>query len=278
MFGSETVAPSRNASVREDEVHIWCITIDRRAHELRAWRRVLSDDECARMDRFQFEADRRRYLVGRAVLRTLLGRRLGIGPGAVRFSYSAYEQPLLAADLAASRLQFSVSHSGELVLVALTQGRAVGVDVERIRTDLAVDKIATRFFSPRERDILAAVPATRQHDAFFACWTRKEAYIKARGDGLNLPLDAFDVDFLPGQPVRLAETRHDPGEAARWTLHDLDIGEGYKAALALEGEGTPTCWQWPVDSPGRANPPPRWKIWRNFRRTAPRTRRRSRAL
>ncbi len=180
----------------------------------------------------------------------------------MRFAYSAYEKPALAADFAHSRLQFSVSHSGELVLVAVALGRAVGVDVERIRTDIAVGQIATRFFSAHEQDALARLAADRQHEAFFACWARKEAYIKARGDGLNLPLDSFDVEFLPGRPARLVETRHDPAEARRWTLQELDAGEGYQAALAVEGEGWKLkCWQWPAELPYRTSPPSTWKTW-----------------
>jgi 4'-phosphopantetheinyl transferase len=257
MFETQIIAdpPPGSEAVKENEVHVWRIALDWRSEDLLALRQVLSADERERMDRFYFEADRRRYLIGRGILRTLLGRRLDISPDKVRFDYSTFAKPAPAADLAHSRLQFSVSHSGELVLIALADGRAVGIDVERIRTDIAVGKIAARFFSPGERDALAEFAADRQHDAFFACWTRKEAYMKARGDGLHLPLDAFDVEFLPGRAARLLETRHDPDDAQRWTLHELDVGEGYKAALAVEGEGTPKCWQWPAGLSYSTSPP-----------------------
>jgi 4'-phosphopantetheinyl transferase len=263
MFESEIKAdrPSGNDVLRENEVHVWRVALDRGWEDLHALRQVLSPDERERMDRFYLEPDRRRYLVGRAVLRKLLGRSLEISPDTLRFTYSAYGRPALAADFAHTRLQFSVSHSGDLVLIAVALGRAVGVDVERIRTDIAVDEIAARFFSAHEQRTLARLAAGRQREAFFACWTRKEAYIKARGDGLNLPLDAFDVEFLPGRTARLVETRHDPGEARRWTLQELEVGEGYKAAVAVEGEGELKCWQWPAQMRYRTSPPSIWKTW-----------------
>jgi 4'-phosphopantetheinyl transferase len=264
MFESEIIADPLpgNDAVRENEVHVWRVALDWRPENLHALRQIISPDERERMDRFYLEPDRRRYLVGRGVLRKLLGRCLGVNPDKLRFDYGAYEKPSLAADLAHSRLQFSVSHSAELVLIAVALGRAIGVDVERIRTDIAVGNIASRFFSAREQSTLAHLSAERQHEAFFACWTRKEAYIKARGDGLNLPLDEFDVNFLPGRAARLVETRHDPAEARRWTLRELDAGDGYKAALAVEGEGWALkCWQWPAEMPYRTNPPSTWKTW-----------------
>src|SRR5205814_8583301 len=108
--------------------------------------------------------------------------------------------------------------------------------------------IARRFFSEQEASALAALPVPLQRDAFFACWTRKEAYIKARGEGFSLPLDRFDVAFLPGEAARLIHTRPDPAEAARWDLRNVDVAEGYKAALAVEGSGwNLTCRDWHPD-------------------------------
>src|SRR5205823_14824369 len=124
-------------------------------------------------------------------------------------------------------------------------GRALGVDVERMRADMATADIAARFFSPAECLALASLPSEMQCEAFFDCWTRKEAYLKARGDGLSLPLDQFDVVFVPGAEPRLLETRHDPSEAGRWTLRALDVGAGHKAALVVEGSNwTLRCLDW----------------------------------
>ena len=177
----------------------------------------------------------------------LLGRYLDLEPHRLRFDYTPQGKPSLAGDSTQRALQFNVSHSGEILLIAVADERALGVDVEQIRRDIEAEAIAMRFFSPRERQALAELPVTVQVDAFFDCWTRKEAYIKARGDGLSLPLDEFDVSFVPGETARLLATRPDPADRDRWSLTALDVAQGYKAALAAEGAGWALqCWDWPV--------------------------------
>jgi 4'-phosphopantetheinyl transferase len=122
----------------------------------------------------------------------------------------------------------------------------VGIDIERIRSDLEVGEIADRFFSRREVAMLQTLPTEEQRQAFFRCWTRKEAYIKARGEGLSLPLDEFDVSLAPGEPAAILGTRPDSSEASRWSLQELAPAPGYVAALAVEGHGWRlACWQWP---------------------------------
>jgi 4'-phosphopantetheinyl transferase len=203
---------------------------------------VLSAEEHARAGKFHFEADRKRHVIGRGMARLLLGHCLGAAAGHLRFEQNEFGKPFLSEDMAP---RFNISHSGELILVALARRRAIGVDVERMRKDMAQAEIAKRFFSPRECVALASLAPERQCDAFFACWTRKEAYLKARGDGLSLPLDAFDVAFMPGEVPRLIETRHDRAEAHRWMFRAIDAGYGCKAALAAEGSGwTLQCWDW----------------------------------
>ena len=141
--------------------------------------------------------------------------------------------------------QFNVSHSGDLLLIAIAINRAVGVDVEQVRTDVDFDAIAARFFSVAEQRLLAALPQDLKRCAFYSCWTRKEAYLKARGDGLAMPLDTFDVSILPDEEPRLLETRHDPADARRWMLQNLAPGNNYLAALAVEGSGwSAKCWDW----------------------------------
>jgi len=229
----------------KDEVHVWRARLDWPAASARSLEPILSADERERVRRFHFERDRRRSLISRALLRTLLGRYLEMPPETLAFSYSPYGKPSLAA--LDTPLRFNVSHSGELLLIAVTVERALGVDVEEIRPDTSVIEIAERFFSENERRSLAGVPQALQRDAFFDCWTRKEAYIKAKGDGLSLPLDQFDVAFGPGRAARLLATRPDRTEAARWRLQELDVADGYKAALAVEGSGwTFACWDWPT--------------------------------
>lgn len=237
----------------DGEVHVWRAALDAPARSTAGFEQCLSPDERQRLERFRFEHDRKRYLVGRGLLRTLLGRYVDAAPDRLRFDYTPFGKPHLAAGPARQDLQFNVSHSGELLLIAVTCGRALGVDVEQVRADIEVATIAACYFSPNEQAALAELAGTEQVDAFFDCWTRKEAYIKARGDGLSRPLDQFDVSLKPGQAARLLETRPDPAEAHRWHLAELDVGAGYKAALAVEGTGwTLRCWDWPSED----GPPP----------------------
>jgi 4'-phosphopantetheinyl transferase len=179
----------------------------------------------------------------------LLAHCLGATPESLQFIYNEFGKPALAPG-PFPHLHFNISHSGEWILIALSFGRILGVDVERKRDDMATAEIAARFFSPAECGTLATLPQAQRCAAFFACWTRKEAYLKARGDGLSLPLDQFDVAFAPGVEPRLVATRHDPAEVDRWKLAALEIGRGHAAALAVEGaDWQLKCWDWPPAGP-----------------------------
>jgi 4'-phosphopantetheinyl transferase len=234
----------RNYELRNGEVHVWRTGLNVQASDFEQLRRILSPDERARADRFHFEVDRRRGIIGRGYLRLLLGQILDMPANALQFQYDEFGKPgLIPAQQ--GTLQFNLSHSGEQILIAITTSRAVGVDVEQIRTDLDPDGIATQFFSAGEREILASLPEPARYLAFFTCWTRKEAYLKAKGVGLSLPLDQFDVSFLPDDEPRLLATRPDPLEAQNWRLWALDLPSGYAGALAVSGsEGELKCWKW----------------------------------
>ena len=162
-------------------------------------KQVLSADEHARAERFYFQKDRERFMVARGLLRTVLGRYLNQEPSQLRFCYSPYGKPALATGSGRNTLRFNVSHSHGLALYAITCGRELGVDVELIRPELPDEEIAERFFSFQEVSGLRALPPNMRLEAFFNCWTLKEAYIKARGEGLSLPLDQFDVALVPGE-------------------------------------------------------------------------------
>jgi phosphopantetheine--protein transferase-like protein len=142
-------------------------------------------------------------------------------------------------------LDFNVSHSGDLALCAVTRARAVGVDVEAIRPGFATGEVARRFFAPAEVTAFEALPPGERVEAFFACWTCKEAYIKVRGAGIALGLDRFEVSLAPGRPAALLATHDEPAAAARWRLVALAPGEGYAGALATDGPARLACWQWP---------------------------------
>jgi 4'-phosphopantetheinyl transferase len=228
------------------EVHVWRAKLGWRAN-IAKLRENLSLDERERADRFHFAADRMRYVIGRAMSRSLLSRCLRIAPECVKFALTNAGKPILAMDPQQMSLDFNISHSGDFVLLALARGRKVGIDIELISRTVEIEAIAARLFSKQEYACLRALPTSIRHEAFYSCWTRKEAYLKARGDGLGLALDAFDVTFLPDQMPRLVETRHDTGEKSRWTLQDLDVEPNYKAALAIEGTDYQSkLWDWTI--------------------------------
>lgn len=237
-----------NYVLPEGEVHLWRARLDGSSESPAKLRQTLSNAERERARKFYFMPDRTRYVIGRGLCRILLGRCLGIAADQVRFEAGTAGKPRLAQDFRKS-LNFNVAHSGDFVLVAIADNCEVGVDIEQIRHDFDPHEIAKQFFSESERLGLEALPADLRHGAFFSCWTRKEAYLKARGDGLNLGLDTFDVAFMPGQQPRLVATRPDPAEAQRWTLDDIEVDPNYKAALAREDKGTLLkTWDWLADA------------------------------
>jgi len=198
---------------------------------------LLSADERERAERFHFANDRAHFIAARALLRTLLGRYLDLPPRHLSFSYSPYGKPALAGEGEGRALRFNVSHSHGVALYAFARGREVGVDVEYVRPDVVGESIAERCFSAQEVATLRSLPAEVQPRAFFNCWTRKEAFIKARGEGLSFPLDQFEVALDPKEPAALISIGGDRREASRWSLQALPVEEGYVAALAVEGHG-----------------------------------------
>ncbi|NUN53352.1 MAG: 4'-phosphopantetheinyl transferase superfamily protein, partial [Planctomycetaceae bacterium] len=157
-------------------------------------------------------------------------------PEGLRILEDDLGKPRLGGECGQGRWRFNVSHSGGLWACAVALNREVGLDLEEIRPGRAVESIMNRYFSPAEAAALAALPGGEREAAFHRVWTRKEAWLKARGLGISIPLDSFEVSHGPGE-ARLLATRPDPGEAGRWTLRDLDLGPGYAAALCLEGTG-----------------------------------------
>jgi 4'-phosphopantetheinyl transferase len=237
-------APPADYALLEDEVHVWRAVLHWPSALDEPMARLLSPDERDKMAGFHFERDRLRYLVGRAAVRTLLGRLSGAPASDLRFEYNAFGKPSLAAGTE-PQFQFNISHSAEIVVIALARGRAIGIDVECIRSNAAIMSIAARYFSANEYKTLTSLDSAMQRGAFFACWTRKEAYLKARGDGLQLPLNRFEVVFAPGEEPRLTANLDDSSELTRWSLRELDVGQDYKAALAVEGaDWQLKCWDW----------------------------------
>lgn len=238
-------SPGESLILTNDEVHVWRAALDQDPSQINSLLRTLSEDEQARAERFYFQFDRERFIVARGALREILGVYLNRAAKSVSFRYGPHGKPALARDSGGNAIHFNASHSHGVALYAITRGREVGIDLEFIRENLEIDELAERFFSQREIATLRELPVNLRKYAFFLCWTRKEAYIKARGEGLSLALDQFDVSLIPGEPAALLRTQADPDEALRWSLRELSIDPGYVSALAVEGCGWAlSCWQW----------------------------------
>jgi len=201
---------------------------------VRASVELLSDAERRRAKRFAFDRDARRFIVARARLRQLLATRVGERPEAVELVYGAHGKPALAPRFAHSGVHFNVSHRDDLAVYAFSRGRAIGIDVEAVRALPDADAIAARFFSDRENGAYRALDPHDRPQGFFNCWTRKEAFIKAQGDGLCHRLDRFDVSLTPGEPAQILRVENAPGSHCGWRLDSFSPAAGFVAAVVVE--------------------------------------------
>ncbi len=241
--------PPAALDLKLHQVDIWRVSLDPstplstslQADSVKLIESTLSMDESERATRFHFPADKVHFITAHACLRDILARYLGCKPSQLIFSVNQYGKPALHDH----KLEFNLSHSGDFALAAVTSERKVGVDIERIRSDMELESIASRYFSQSEVSELLALTSEQRIPGFFNCWTRKEAYIKAQGLGLSLPLESFDVSLTPNEPAILQATRPDPQEAARWTMLSLDVDPRYAAAVAVEGKDLEfRMWEW----------------------------------
>jgi 4'-phosphopantetheinyl transferase len=250
---SAWLAPPTDLALGTDEVHVWRLPLVQPPARLAVLAQTLGDDERARARRFHFDRDRDAFTAARGALRTLAGRYLGQRPDALGFGYQARGKPYLTAP-PGDALRFNVSHSGEFALLAFTRGREVGVDVERRRPLHDLQSLAKISFSPDEYAALLGIPAHDQTDAFFACWSRKEAFIKATGEGIS-QLAEFDVTVRADQPARLLRVPGGAAAGTRWSMRDLPAIPGHAAALVVDGhDARIDCWDWPPGG-GAALPP-----------------------
>jgi len=213
-------------------VDIVGVRLDAPAEVSAALWQLLSRDERERAEKFRYAEHRQYYIVAHASLRRLLAERLRIAPGAVEFVETKFGKPRLAPVHRSADVEFNLSHSGILALYAFTSGRAVGIDVELLREIPDADDLAERFFSRRETALLRALPLDRRSLAFLACWTRKEAFIKAVGLGFSCPLDAFDVTIDPSAPALITRIEERIDRVANWAMQAFTPYPGYIAAVA----------------------------------------------
>jgi 4'-phosphopantetheinyl transferase len=218
----------------KDVVHIWRADLNLPESQIRSLGKTLAPDEHNRADRFYFERDRKHFIAGRGILRSILGRYLNLEPAQLEFSYGSRGKPALANLGMGETLSFNLSHSHELALYAIAHTSWVGIDLEHIRPMDKVEQLVKRFFSAREYAVICSLPDDQKQEAFFRAWTCKEAYLKAIGDGLP-GLDGVEVSLTPGEPTALLSIQGDEEAASRWSVSQLIPAPGYMAALAVEG-------------------------------------------
>lgn len=235
--------PVEQPSLGEGDVHLWRISVDSEQTSLDLLRESLSADEKKRALNFRFAADQHRYITARGSLREILSGYLGLSPAEVAFHYTNKGKPFLDPEIHEEIVSFNLAHSGQVALCAVARGRDVGVDVEQIRANVPNKTVAEYVFSPHERAAVHELPESKWLEAFFTCWTLKEAYAKGRGDGLSMDLALLDVwsGNLSQENTHASRVVHLDG----WTLYPVVPGDGYIGALAVEGSGwLLKNWQW----------------------------------
>jgi len=224
--------PSEPLTLRNGEMQIWRVSVDHPPVALGLLSTYLSAEEAARAERFVFPRDKNLFIAGRGMLRVILGRYLGMPPRSLSLQKGHHKKPFVSTDSGKPPLQFNMSHSHGLALYAFALRGQVGIDLEKLQPDFATEEVAEQFFSPKEQEELLGLPPESRVQGFFNCWTRKEAYVKATGEGLYVPLDSFDVSLTPGRPPTLRAADSD-----RWTLFSFCPAQGYIAAAVVEGKG-----------------------------------------
>jgi 4'-phosphopantetheinyl transferase len=245
IVAASWAAPPEDLRLGDRDVHVWKASLDVGPLCVGRFAEILSEDERARALRFVFAPDRDRFITCRGILRALLGRYLRVAPDSLRFTYNAYGKPVLSTGCGREAYRFNVSHVQGMALYGVTIGREIGIDVERVRPDVVSDQIADQCFSRRELAAFRGLSPAGRVEGFFRGWTRKEAFVKARGEGFAYPLGEFDVSLGPTESAALLSTPRDPLETSRWSLEEVLAGPDYIAAIAVEGRGWRLRrWQW----------------------------------
>jgi len=226
------VLPSEMLTLANGEIHIWRVPLDHPPVALGLLSTFLSAEEVTRAERFVFPHDKNHFIAGRGMLRVILGRYLGMPPSSLSIEKGPHEKPFVSASSGKPPLHFNLSHSHGLALYAFALHGQVGIDLEKLRPESATKEVAEQFFSTKEQEELLRLPPDSRVQGFFNCWTRKEAYLKARGEGLQVPLDSFDANLTPGRPPTLRAADSD-----LWTVFSFCPAQGYAAAAVVEGKG-----------------------------------------
>jgi len=228
-----------------NEVHVWRAFLDLPQFEMESLLEILSVDELERASRFHFERHKKRFIVSRGILRNILSHYIDIIPQKVFFEYSSQGKPVLAHKPGEATYHFNLSHSGEFALYAVSPESGVGIDIERIQDDISVDQISQKFYSHKEIHQLEIIHKNDRSELFFQYWTRKEALLKATGEGISFQMEQCDVSLIDGgvlSPIILPGNNE---ESSSWYVQDLSPGPGYVAAIAVESSNcTISCWHY----------------------------------
>lgn len=216
-------------------IHMWHASLDVPVATFNSLSKTLTADEQQRAERLYFKRDRRYFIVCRGILRSILGNYLGFGADQLQFCYGENGKPAVQGQQCLRAVRFNLSHSNGEALFVFTLKSEIGVDIEKIRYMPDMDQIAKHFFSVREYELFYSLPKRNKQEAFFNCWTQKEAFIKATGDGLARPLNSFTVSFVPGEVPISLNTYGDTKDTAQWSLHRFMPKPGYVSALVIEG-------------------------------------------
>jgi 4'-phosphopantetheinyl transferase len=229
------------------QAHLWILELDLSAGARAELLAVLSADERKRADRFLFDHHRNRFIAGRGALRVLLSSYTGVDPDDLCFNYGPSGKPFLVSSPGEPDLHFNLAHSENLGLLAISRLPGLGVDLEQIRWLDDFDALVERFFSPRESSVFQPLPPEAKPEAFFNLWTRKEAWLKATGEGIGYSLNRVEVTFLPSEPARLLNLPDGQGSVQEWTLRELKPAAGYVGAVAVNATDLRiNCCQWPL--------------------------------
>ena len=245
MKYSWNAPPTQPLFLRKD-VHIWRAGLDLPGKNIEKLRETLASDERIRADHFRFERDRSRFIAARGILRLIISRYLSVEPGAIRFIYAKEGKPKLQKALGKTGIQFNLSHSEGLALYVFAWNREVGIDIEYMREISQIEQIVEQFFSVRERVLFGALPLREKKETFFNWWTRKEAFIKAVGEGLSYPLWEFDAALAEEKSLDSSTILGGAQEGPGWSMWDVRPADGFTGAVVVKGRGWDVhCWQWP---------------------------------
>lgn len=240
--------PPADVAIYPGQVHVWCVWLNIQEDLVGELSPLLSAEEKEIAAQFRRVSDQIRYITAHARMREILGKYLDIPPENIAFAYNQYGKPDLEPTINPMELNFNLSHSKDVALLAVAVNFKVGVDVENVKRNAATEEIARRFFSSREIELLNSQPESMRDEAFFRCWTCKEAYIKARGRGMSIPLNKINISFLPESQPKILHVDGDKEENAHWSLFHLEPMDDYVGALAVEGHPvkliTYSYWGW----------------------------------